>query len=583
MSLRSSVPDPLVGPARRVRDAVRDATAGQRSGWAASRRRRRVEAKVDAPTPPSGETRVSAAVCATPRLAVGLRGRWDVTEVLVLQGVDAVERADLFLVELRGAAPATATLTTVVHLIARARAAGVPVALWSTEAALHEWDPEALEALLADTERREGIRLYVDDEARATQWAEVSGLPTAFLPPAAAPEIHAPRHVGRLAHREEGIALVAGERPDVATYAPAPADRLDARVVRSIDDLPGDRPVLGHYRAVAATGGYPGLAWSVVEAAMAGTSIVVDSATAPLLPARLRPHVTLADDEEALRLDVIARLWQDEVVEREALVAARAARAGDTLGHRAHVIEQDAAITGAHVCRDVSLVVSTNRAHELDNVTENVLRQAEHANGTVQLVLVLHGLDLDPAAVRKDLRAKGVTNVEVIAADKELTLGACLNLGVDASDGKYVAKVDDDNFYGRHYLTDLLDCFTHSGAGIVGKWAHYTWLRSSGAVVLRFPYAEHRFEKLVQGGTIILDREVVTDLRFGDLPRAVDTDILTRAKEAGVKTWSGDRFNFVSVRGVDRHAHTWPIADTALMNRAGHVAFFGDPREHVEV
>ena len=45
MSLRSSVPDPLVGPARRVRDAVRDATAGQRSGWAASRRRRRVEAK----------------------------------------------------------------------------------------------------------------------------------------------------------------------------------------------------------------------------------------------------------------------------------------------------------------------------------------------------------------------------------------------------------------------------------------------------------------------------------------------------------------------------------------------------------
>ena len=187
------------------------------------------------------------------------------------------------------------------------------------------------------------------------------------------------------------------------------------------------------------------------------------------------------------------------------------------------------------------------------------------------------------AAGRVEAVGEGVTNVEVIAADKELTLGACLNLGVDASDGKYVAKVDDDNFYGRHYLTDLLDCFTHSGAGIVGKWAHYTWLRSSGAVVLRFPYAEHRFEKLVQGGTIILDRDVVTDLRFGDLPRAVDTDILTRATEAGVRTWSGDRFNFVSVRGVDRHAHTWPIADTALMNRAGHVAFFGDPREHVEV
>jgi hypothetical protein len=146
-----------------------------------------------------------------------------------------------------------------------------------------------------------------------------------------------------------------------------------------------------------------------------------------------------------------------------------------------------------------------------------------------------------------------------------------------------VAKVDDDNYYGRHYLTDLIDSFEYSGAGIVGKWAHYVWLRSSGAVVLRNPHSEYRPERLVQGGSIVLEGDVARQLRFGDLPRAVDTDILGRARAAGVGIFSADRFNFVSVRGADRFAHTWPISDTALMNRAGHLVFYGDPRAHVDV
>jgi hypothetical protein len=78
--------------------------------------------------------------------------------------------------------------------------------------------------------------------------------------------------------------------------------------------------------------------------------------------------------------------------------------------------------------------------------------------------------------------------------------------------------------------------------------------------------------------------DIVRDLRFDDhLPRGVDTDILNRAQQAGVKTYSADRFNYVSVRGEDRHAHTWSIADTMLMNRGGTLVFYGDPRQHVDI
>jgi hypothetical protein len=68
-------------------------------------------------------------------------------------------------------------------------------------------------------------------------------------------------------------------------------------------------------------------------------------------------------------------------------------------------------------------------------------------------------------------------------------------------------------------------------------------------------------------------------LRFGDLPRAVDSDLLRRAQAEGIGVYSADRFNFVSVRG-EREAHTWKVTDAELM-RHGRVAFHGPAEDHV--
>jgi hypothetical protein len=51
----------------------------------------------------------------------------------------------------------------------------------------------------------------------------------------------------------------------------------------------------------------------------------------------------------------------------------------------------------------------------------------------------------------------------------------------------------------------------------------------------------------------------------------------------GVRIYSGDRFNFVSVRGTDRNAHTWAVSDATFMTASGRLMFYGDPRVHVDV
>lgn len=104
-------------------------------------------------------------------------------------------------------------------------------------------------------------------------------------------------------------------------------------------------------------------------------------------------------------------------------------------------------------------------------------------------------------------------------------------------------------------IDDLV--IVHADAGIVGKWAHYVWLQSSGAVVLRYPDSEHRYERRIQGGSMLFAGEVVREVRFSDIPRTVDSDIQDRSMAQGAQIYSADRYNYVSIRGADRHAHTW--------------------------
>jgi glycosyltransferase involved in cell wall biosynthesis len=243
-------------------------------------------------------------------------------------------------------------------------------------------------------------------------------------------------------------------------------------------------------------------------------------------------------------------------------------------GHRADSVLSAAGVSAPRRERSISVILPTNRPDQIDHAIAQVAAQDHRP---LQLVLVLHGIPVDGVEARA--RAAGIEDVVVLSAGSSLTLGAILNLGIDAADGAYLAKMDDDNLYGRHYLSDLAYAFDYTTAGLVGKGAHYCEMRTHGVTLLRFPHLEHTEAELIQGGTILADGDVLRKLRFADLPRAIDSDLLRRAQGEGVGIHSGDRFNFVSVRG-DREAHTWKVSDAELM-RHGRVAFHGPAGEHV--
>jgi Glycosyl transferases group 1/Glycosyl transferase family 2/DUF based on E. rectale Gene description (DUF3880) len=291
--------------------------------------------------------------------------------------------------------------------------------------------------------------------------------------------------------------------------------------------------------------------------------------------------VTVVNDEQSANRAIRILVNQPEHRDRLALRAHRRVFDEHLYTHRVgHVLATVGMADSAMADVSVSAVVPTKRPERLPNVMAFIGRQL---HPVLELILVTHGFVAEAPELKRLAERYGVDCYSVIAADPTLTLGACMNLGVAAAGGRYVAKMDDDNWYESHYLSDLVRAFSWTDAQVVGKWTHYVHLLRSNATLLRFSGAEHRYVELVQGGTIIAPRSVMLELPMEDLPRRVDTTFLEKVRLHGGKVYSADRFNFISIRSPSIDGHTWSISDEDLLVRKSSIQFYGDPREHVRV
>jgi hypothetical protein len=226
----------------------------------------------------------------------------------------------------------------------------------------------------------------------------------------------------------------------------------------------------------------------------------------------------------------------------------------------------------------ISVVIPTNRPHQLDHLLDSVGSQSYEE---LELVLVLHGIDVDQKKIEDRASARGLTDVQVVRVDESVVLGEVFNIGFGAASHKRIAKMDDDDYYGPEYLRDLSDAQRMSEAEIVGKWAHFAYIEDANAMIYRYGEHEHRFRDVLAISTLLLERSVFESVKFPPMPVGSGSVFLRAAAAEGVTAYSADRFNYVYMRYADPSHHTFPIADLHLTN--AELVCYGLNVEHATV
>lgn len=568
------------------------------------------------PDGPVARPDVLAAVILDPFSELALRYEWDQLPVTPRGWRDelAARRPDLLFVESawqgndgawRGAMTAEGGPSENLRdLVAWCRGEGIPTVFWNKE------DPPNYDRFI-DTARLFDRVFTVDADRVADYVADLGHDRVGLLPFGAQPRIHHPvRRDGAGAQRPYNVAFAGTyfaekhpERRAQMDYVLAPARDLGLHIFSrmQVDDPKYRFPAayranivgsLPYERMLAAYSCYkvflnvnsvttsPTMcARRLFELSAAQTAVV--TAPAASLAAFFGDDVTVVHDAAEATTRLKNLIDHTELRDRIALRAHRRVFDSHLYGHRVDQVLRSLGREVPPVDRSVSVIVPTMRPENLENIWAFTARQAHPG---VELVLVTHGFTPDAGVLAGLNERYGLDAVTVRAADASLLLGQLMNLGVEAASGRYVAKMDDDNHYAEHYLTDLVNAFSYTDAEVVGKWAHYVHIGdAAGPTLLRFADSENRHVRLVQGGTIVTPRDVARELRFEELPRRVDTTFLEKVHARGGRVYSADRFNFVSTRQAEVGGHTWSISTDDILARSSRLVFYGDATYHVTV
>ena len=302
----------------------------------------------------------------------------------------------------------------------------------------------------------------------------------------------------------------------------------------------------------------------VFECLACGTPVISSESVG--MSRMLGDHVRVAQSIEDATDHLVEVLRDEEARVREGHLAYRHVHENHTYRHRmAEVFRRVGLESLVSEQPSVSVLMPTMRPENVSRCLDNFKKQAYPDK---ELILILNNAEFDLGAIRKD--AELIPNAKVLHVDGRTTLGDCLNRGVEAASGKYIAKMDDDDHYGERYLSDSVLAASFSDAEVVGKGLFFVYFEAGDTTALFEWTSEHTFMSFVTGGTLFIRADVARDIPFDSISLSEDTNFQRAAAQAGCRIYAADRFNFVRVRTrrLSDHADRTPDSEFLMRCRS---------------
>ncbi|WP_455717000.1 glycosyltransferase [Anaerosporobacter sp.] len=222
----------------------------------------------------------------------------------------------------------------------------------------------------------------------------------------------------------------------------------------------------------------------------------------------------------------------------------------------------------------VSLLVPTNKAKYMDNIFENFDRMAYKKK---EMIIILNNNQLLIDDYRK--RASYYDNIQVYQLDESVTLGECLNYGIEHAKYNFIGKIDDDDYYGVNYLVDQMNVFVISDVAVTCKSKRFILFEKEDELWVFRGYGEDTIVPGGAGGTIIAKREVFDLISFHAVNVAEDEAFFQDCTALGFKIYSSNKFNYLYKRHSNQSEHTFTDADLFYKSAAKQIS---DTNEYIE-
>ncbi|MEU4829108.1 glycosyltransferase [Streptosporangium sp. NPDC023615] len=212
----------------------------------------------------------------------------------------------------------------------------------------------------------------------------------------------------------------------------------------------------------------------------------------------------------------------------------------------------------------VSVLLATRRAEMVGFALGQLARQR---GAVFEVILALHGVSPEHPGVAGAL-ASFDHPVTVFEPDAGTVFGTVLNQAAARASGSFLLKMDDDDWYGPDFVSDLLLAHSYSGAQVVGMVPEFVHLASIGVTVHREQVTE-QITNFIAGGTIFSERSAFEAVGgFRPLPGTIDAQFQHAVQAAGGQIYRTQGLGYILRRGNVAN-HTWrePIGTFLRRNK----------------
>ncbi|MFC3886629.1 glycosyltransferase family 2 protein [Bacillus songklensis] len=226
----------------------------------------------------------------------------------------------------------------------------------------------------------------------------------------------------------------------------------------------------------------------------------------------------------------------------------------------------------------VSIVCCSMRQNFMENVFQNYERQAWKEK---ELIIILNKDNMD--ITKWEERAKQSQGVSVYQLSEEVTLGECLNYGIEKAKYDFIAKFDDDDYYAPHYLAQSMEALEEMNADIVGKRTVYMYFENLRTLAIHRPGNENMFvEGELMGATLLFKKEISEQVRFRHKNKGEDSTFLRKCRTKGYRMYSTDKCHYACLRASTPEHHTWRKGTKSLLKNSSIVCETDDYKSLVQ-